>query len=200
MRLFHAALSPYARKVMVCAMVRGIDRQIEIVPTNPAQSGPDLVAANPLSKVPCLVTSDGKAMFDSPVICEYLDSIGDAPPMFPPSGGARWRALLQQATADGILDAAILRRQEAGRPADEARLAVMERQRLAVSRAVDLLAAEVPHVSLDIGVIAVACALGYLDFRYAAEDWRVGRPALAAWYDVVRAAPELAATMPKDAG
>ena len=98
MKLYFVGTSPFVRKVMACAIARGMDRQIEAVPTDLPASPPDLLADNPLGKVPCLVTDDGLALFDSPVICEYLDTLGDALPMFPEHGAARWRALKQQAT------------------------------------------------------------------------------------------------------
>ena len=133
-----------------------------------------MLAANPLSKVPCLITDDGMALFDSPVICEYLDSLDGAVPLFPRPGRGRWKALKQQALADGIMDAAVLRRGESTRPPEAAREAVMARQQAAMERGLDELEREPPPKTLDIGSIAVACALGYLDFRFAAEDWRRG--------------------------
>lgn len=198
MKLFTAPNSPFARKVMACAVAREIDRQLEQVLLNPYASPEDLTAANPLGKIPCLVTSDGKPMFDSPVICEYLDSVGDAPPMFPPSGGPRWKALKQQATADGILDAAITRRALGALPEQAALAEILGRQQRAVARALDMLEQELPHRGLDIGTISVTCALGYLDFRFPHEPWRPTRPVLAAWYSVMATKPELARTMPGD--
>ncbi len=236
MKLFYSPTSPYVRKVMAAAIHRGLAGRIEKVTTNPHQSPPELLAANPLSKVPCLVTDDGFALFDSPVICEYLDSLGEAPPLFPPPNSAhRWHALRMQALADGILDAAVLRRMEKGRPREAARDAVMERQRQAIERGLaflerDLpgkvldigeaeieiaecaghrLAADIerglaflerdlPGKVLDIGGVAVACALGYLDFRFADEPWRASCPKLAAWYAEVSALPAFAETAPSE--
>lgn len=196
MKLFYSPASPYVRKVMACAIVRGLDQRIETMPTKPHASPPALVAANPLSKVPCLVADDGTALFDSPVICEYLDSLGSAPPLFPPAGPARWRALVLQATGDGILDAAVGRRMEQGRPQEAARDAAMARMRAAANRALDVLEAAPPGEGLDIGTITVACALGYLDFRFAAEPWREGRPRLAAWFARIADVPAIARTVP----
>ena len=199
MKLHYSPTSPYVRKVMACAISRGIDGQIERMRTNPGESPPALLADNPLSKVPCLVTDDELALFDSPVICEYLDSVGDAGPLFP-QGGARWRALKLQALGDGILDAAVGRRGEQAKPQEAGRDAWMARQRAAVERAVDLLESEPPHQQVDIGSIAVACALGYLDFRYAAEPWRAGHPQLAKWFEEFAQNPAIASTAPSDAG
>ncbi len=197
MRLFHSAASPFVRKVMACAVTREIEGQIELVPSNPHVSPPDLIAANPLSKVPCLVTADGVAFFDSPVICEYLDSVGDALPLFPEHGAQRWRALRLQALGDGVMDAAVLRRMEGARPPEAARDAVMARQKEAVTRALDALEAEPPAKHVDIGSLSIGCALGYLDFRFAHEPWRAEHPALAAWFAALAAEPGMARTGPQ---
>lgn len=196
MKLYYSGASPYVRKVMACAIAGGVDGQITRVDTNPHVSPADLVGDNPLSKVPCLVTSDGLALFDSPVICEYLDSIGAAN-LFPLAGPARWRALKLQAIGDGIMDAAVARRMDSLRPAEDARTQFMDRQAAAVARALDVLEADTLANHLDIGTITVACALGYLDFRFAAEPWRPGRPALERWYAAMAEHPELSGTAPK---
>ena len=198
MRLNYSAASPYVRKVMACAIARGIDGRLEKLTTNPHQSPPELLGVNPLSKVPALLLDDGAALYDSPVICEYLDAVGDAPPLFPPSGPARWAALRQQALGDGIMDASVPRRREMGFPPDEGRAAFIARQREAVGRAVDALEAEAASFGelKTIGEVAVGCALGYLDFRFAAEPWRPGRDRLAAWFARVSELPPLARTVP----
>ncbi len=195
MKLFFSATSPYVRKVMACAVATGLDRRIELVTTNPWTSPPELLGHNPLSKVPCLLTDDGVALFDSPVICEYLDFLGEGS-LFPPAGAGRWRALKQQAVADGLMDAAILRRLEAARPPEETRALVMERHRTAVDRALDALEQDPPPDHVDIGTLSVGCALGYLDFRFAEEPWRQGRPRLEHWYAGMAERPELASTAP----
>ncbi len=197
MKLYYSPTSPYVRKVVACAIARGINGQIRRIETNPHVSPPELLADNPLSKVPCLVTEDGLALFDSPVICEYLDSVGDVIPLFPSHGAARWRALRFQAMGDGIMDAAVARRMEQGRPQEEARMAAMDRQASAIVRTLDMLEAEPPANHLDIGAITVACALGYLDLRFAAEAWREGRPKLAQWLGSMQQRPEIADTMPQ---
>lgn len=199
MKLFYSPTSPYVRKVMACAITRGIDDQIELLRVNANASPPELLAANPLSKVPCLITEDGVALFDSPVICEFLDRIGDAlPTIVPESGGARWRALKQQAMGDGILDASVPRRAELQKPQDEGRVAWIARQKAAVDRTLDALERELPQDYPDIGSITVACALGYLDFRYAAEPWRPNRPRLAEWFESFSQNPGIARTVPRE--
>jgi glutathione S-transferase len=200
LRLYYSPTSPYVRKVVACAIARNIDGRIERVETNPHESPSGLLRDNPLSKVPCLVTDDGLALFDSPVICEYLDSVGDEIPLFPPAHSpSRWRVLRFQAIGDGIMDAAVLRRMEQGRPPETARLGVIARQEAAIERTLDLLEADSPANHLDIGSITVACALGYLDLRYAEGKWRSGRSKLAHWYETMAARPELARTAPPGA-
>ncbi|WP_376100019.1 glutathione S-transferase N-terminal domain-containing protein [Roseomonas sp. CCTCC AB2023176] len=194
MLLHWSPASPYVRKVMACAILRGID--LPTVETNPHASPPELLAVNPLSKVPCLVTDDGRAIFDSRVIVGYLDTIGTAPPVVP-RDAARIRVLTWQALADGILDAAVMRRMEAMRPAEAARTANMDRQKAAIDRALALLEATPPAGLNDVGVIAVACALGYLDFRFGQEPWREAHPKLAAWFAKVSQLPPLARTEPR---
>lgn len=199
MRLFHSPASPFVRKVMASAIARGIDGQIDLLPTNAQASPPALLAANPLSKVPCLVTEDEVALFDSRVICDYLDSLDGLLPLFPPGGGARWRALKFQALADGIMDAAVLRRGDSLRPHEAARNAFMARQKDKVDRGVAALEADLPHQMVDIGSIAVGCALGYLDFRFPHEPWRPAAPQLAAWFAAFGEHPCMSRTVPREA-
>jgi glutathione S-transferase len=198
MKLYYSPTSPYVRKVMACAIARGLEGRIQLVPTNPHASPADLVAANPTSKVPCLITDDGLSLYDSPVICEFLDSLGDAPGLFPVSSAARWRALKFQAMGDGILDAAVPCRGELGRPKEAARDAAIARHKAAMFRTVGALEADPPHRHVDVGSIAVACALGYLDFRYGSDPWRPGHPKLAAWYEEFARNPAIARTAPKE--
>ncbi len=196
MKLFYSPTSPFVRKVMACAIAREIEQQIELVPTNPHVSPETLLAANPLSKVPCLITTDGLALFDSPVICEFLDTVDNGLPMFPPHGGQRWRALKLQAMADGVMDAAVARRGEQGKPQEDARNAFMARQKAAVDRTLAEWEKDPPHNLIDIGSISVACALGYLDLRFAMEPWREAHPALAAWFAAFGENPAIARTVP----
>lgn len=196
MKMYHSPASPYARKVRICAIARGLDSRIDLLQCNPNESPAELLAVNSLSKIPTLVTDDGVALFDSPVICEYLDSLGDALPMFPEHGAARWRALKLQAMGDGIMDGCVPRRGEMAKPKEAGRDALIARWRAAVERTLDALEAELPHKSMDIGTITVACALGYLDFRFPQEPWRGTRPKLAAWFAAFSEAPAVAATAP----
>jgi len=197
MKITASGASPYVRKVMACAIVRGIDSQLEkwtIATTDPVLSN-----SNPLGKVPTLITDEGVALFDSPVICEFLDSVGKAPALFPAAGPARWAALRLQAIGDGILDASQPRRRELALPQDEGRVGYIDLQRGKVARAVDVLEKEAASLGAlkTIGDIAVACALGYLDFRFAHEPWRPGHPKLEAWYASVVGLPAMTKTEPK---
>ena len=141
MKLFHSPTSPFARKVMACAIARGIEDQITLIPAS--GEGDELGKVNPLGKIPCLVTDDGLALFDSPVICEFLDTVGNVFPMFP-EHGQRFRALRFQALGDGICDAAVLARGESGRPSESARDAVISVQKGKVTRSLDVLEADPP--------------------------------------------------------
>ena len=152
---------------MACAISRGIDGQIEKAKIG--TTDPVLLTMNPLSKVPTLVTDDGMSLYDSPVICEYLDSVGSAPGLFPPAGPARWTAIRRGALADGIMDAAQPRRREIALPQDEGRTTWIAQQQGKVTRSLDTLEAEADslHGLSTYGEITIACALGYLDFRFA---------------------------------
>jgi glutathione S-transferase len=202
MKLHYNVASPYARKVMAVAIETGQEANIEPVVRmmSPVKPDAELAVDNPLGKVPCLVTEEGAALYDSRVICEYLDSLHHGPKMFPPSGAARWTALRRQALADGIMDAAVLTRYETFMRPEEARWdAWIASQKQKFRRGLDAL--EVEGASLDvvdIGTLAIACALGYLDFRFADENWRVGRPRLAAWFDQFAKRPSIATTGPQE--
>ncbi|HYG85720.1 MAG TPA: glutathione S-transferase N-terminal domain-containing protein [Azospirillum sp.] len=198
MKLRYSSTSPYVRKVMMVAIECGLDSSIELQNTDAWSAETDLPKDNPLGKVPALILDTGMVLYDSPVICEYLDTLHDGPRLFPPPGPARWTALRQQALADGICDAAILRRLEGNRPDGEKSAAWAERQRLAVARACDALEAEAASLPAEptIGTLAILAALGYLDFRFGHEDWRPGRPALAAWFEKAAARDSVRRTAP----
>jgi len=203
MKLRYAPTSPYVRKVTVLAMETGQDGKIERLPTVNAPDKPnaELGRENPLNKVPCLLTDDGLVLFDSPVICEYLDAQHGGRKWFP-AGNTRWHALRQMALADGLLDAALLRRYESIRPDGERSSGWDKAQKLKVDQALDALEREAPGFpdpagdQLTIGHVSIGCALGYLDFRFASEDWRKGRPTLARWFEGLSKRPSMAQTVP----
>lgn len=197
MKLHFSPASPFVRKVMACAIARGLEGRIELVRTNPHLSPPELLADNPLSRIPAMVTESGETLYDSPVICEYLDTLGDAAPLVPPFGAARIAALKLQALGDGLMDAAVARRMQAALPQDDGRIAFLARQDGVMARALAALEGMVLPGTLDIGSITIVCALGYLDFRYAAQPWQPGHPRLAAWYNAMLAQPAFAMSMPE---
>ena len=196
MKLAYSPNSPYVRKCVVLAIQRGIDKQMKLWTVG--TTDPALLKVNPLSKVPTLVLDDGTALYDSPVICEYLDSIGDGPKMFPATGPARWKALRQEALGDGILDATQPRRREIALPQDEGRQTYIALQQGKVKAALAVLEAEADSLGMltTIGEITIACALGYMDFRYPNGPWRPGHPKLEAWYAKVSVMPAMTRTVP----
>jgi glutathione S-transferase len=202
MQLHYNVASPFVRKVMAVAIETGLAERIEPVKRLPSPVAPvaELNADNPLGKIPCLVTDDGVALYDSPVICEYLDSLHHGPKMFPPSGAARWTALRRQALGDGIMDAGVLTRYETFLRPEKVRWAAwIDNQKQKFRRGLDAL--EVEGASLDvvdIGTLAIACALGYIDFRFADENWRASRPRLAAWFEQFATRPSIATTGPQE--
>ena len=201
MKLCYSPTSPYVRKVVILAQEAGLGDRLERIDSNAWSEADPLPNTNPLGKVPALVTDEGEALYDSGVICEYLDSLHDGAKFFPANGDARWRALRQHALANGILDAAILAMLENKRRPEALRWeAWSTRQTDKIVRGLDKLDSEAAGLgeSPDIATITVACALGYLDFRFADLDWRQGRPALAAWYETFSQRPSFQATVPKD--
>lgn len=199
MRLWHNPASPFARKVRIVARETNLlSRMEEIsVAVSPVKPNADLAAKNPLVKIPALETDDGRVLYDSSVICEYLNSLhGDAKVI--PADAARWDALRLQSLCDGILDAAVLCRYEAAvRPAQYRWNDWVQGQFTKIRNGLDALAAEAPAWGqrFGIGQIGAACVLGYLDFRFGDEKWR-NRVALATWYESVRQRPSVAATVP----
>lgn len=201
MKLMYSPTSPYVRKVMILAIERGLDRKIEKAPqaASPMGGNKELEKANPLGKVPALELDNGTTLFDSPVICEYLDGRHRGVRVFPATGARRWKALRQQAIGDGILDAALLARYEVAMRPEKLRWTEwLDGQQRKIAQALDLLEKETKDLAggLTIGHITVACALGYLDFRFGDMNWRKGRPKLAAWYDKFSRRKSMQATIP----
>jgi glutathione S-transferase len=199
MKLWYVPNSPYARKVMVTAIEAGLAKKIEVRSNYMENPERNLWRDNPLGKIPALVADDGRALNDSPVICEFLDSLNRKKKLFPARGWARWTALRRQALADGIMDAAVGRRMESMRPENLRSEDFMNEQKGKIQRTLDALEAEAGELArgLTIGHVAVACALGYLDFRFAADDWRKGHPKLAAWYAKFAKRKSMQETQPK---
>ena len=198
MRLRYSPASPFVRKVLACAHEKGLAGTIELVPTMPT-TDPTLGQENPLRLIPTLITDEGVALFDSPAIVDYLEMLAPQPALIPMTPGGRMLALRQQAVGDGICDAAVARRGESTRPAGEQSPAQLAKLAGRMGAGLDWLEAHVDELGQepDVGRIAVACALGYLDLRFASEDWRPGRQRLAAWAAAFGQRPSMLATAPQ---
>jgi glutathione S-transferase len=201
MKLHWSPRSPFVRKVMIVAHERGLVDRIDCVRTVAAMTTPhaELMRDNPLSKIPTLVLDDGTALYDSPVICEYLDALDGKPHLFPRGREPRIRALRRQALGDGFLDLLVLARNERLReqPA-EIHLTSAALRTAAVLDHLERESDGLASSGFDIGHIAIGCALSYLDFRFAEEDWRKDHQRLAIWHDVFAARPSAEATRPVD--
>lgn len=200
MELLYSATSPYARKVRVVLREKGlIDTTTETV-VDPHAGPPALRRHNPLGKVPTLVLADATALYDTPVICEYLDTLADAPRLLPAGGPERWAVLRAQALADGILDLAVALTAERRRPDGERSPAIMDHWRERIRAAADGIAAELDGLPPEptLAHIALAVALAYLDFRHPDLRWRDGRVALTDWHECFTPRASMRATAPPD--
>lgn len=202
MKLYYSSTSPFVRKVNVFAIETGLDKQVEWVKTNPWQAEDDLTAENPLSKIPTLITDDEKVIYDSRVICEYLDSVQTGEKLIPEQGEARWQVLRLQALADGVLDAGILRFMEKKRESAQQSGDWDSMQKGSIERGLDSLERTVSDWTtskgLDVGIISVACLLGWLDFRFSDEDWRINRLNLKLWFEQFSNRSSMLKTIPKE--
>lgn len=203
MKLYYSPASPFVRKVHVCALELGLDDQIEKLPSaaHPVNQDPSIVALNPTGRVPTLLTNAGETLFDSRVICEYLDALDGHQRLFPAPGPARWRALREQALADGLLESALAIRYETlVRPEAKHWQPWIEghQAKLHASLTTIEVAAHTIGERFDIGAIALACTLGYLDFRFGALDWRGDCPAASEWFAEVEKRYSMAESMPWD--
>jgi glutathione S-transferase len=198
-KLYASPTSPYVRKVRIVATEKGLGERLELVDAAPWPDPSKVAEWNPLGKVPALVTDDGLALYDSPVICEYLDSLGEGPALIPPSGRPRWLALRAQALADGILDAAVTIVLERRRPPEQRSSATEERAVAALRRAVTQLSVDLTERaggSFDIGRIAAAVAIGYLEFRLPEMSLGLDDPSIVSFWSEARARPSVATTHP----
>lgn len=200
MRLYHSPTTPFGRKVMVLILEAGLQDRIEVLSAggSPLDTGTMPLERNPLGKIPALERDDGGALYDSRVICRYLDATFGLG--LYPAAPRLWDTLVLEATADGILDAAVLMAYETRLRPEEKRFPDwVEGQWQKVDRALAMIEAERMEAlagPLDMAHLALGCALGYLDFRHAARDWRQGRPRLAAWAETLAARPSMRATLP----
>jgi glutathione S-transferase len=196
MRLIYSLTSPYARKVRILLIEKGLDAMIEHVIASPLTEPEKVIPANPLGKIPVLL-SDAGALYDSPVICEYLDGLAGAS-LLPVQGTSRWAILRVQALADGIMDAAFSIVMEQQRPEPERSSQWSERWRSAILRATTDANGDFPKMAdrFDLGQIAMAAALGYLAFRLPNIDWQTDAPSLATWWNETGRRASVLATRP----
>jgi glutathione S-transferase len=198
MKVFYSPFSGFVRKVLVAAHELGLADRIEKLPAaaHPVDRDRTIIAHNPLGQVPTLITDDGRVLADSRVICEYLNDLAGGS-LFPASGPARWRVLVDQAIGDGVIGAAVLARYEvAARPADKIWDGWFDSQRDKAVTSLAAFEAAAPSLGerVDIGVISLGCALGYLDARHPDLKWRDSHPAIAAWFARFDERPSMVAT------
>lgn len=203
MKLYWSPRSPFARKVMIFAHEAGLAGRIECVPTLVVMSKPnrELMHTNPLGKIPTLVTDDGRILYDSLVICEYLDSLHHGPRLFPAAGEARWDALRRHALGNNMLDNLVLWRNEGLRPQPQQSVELCAAFDLKIRSAVSSIERETDALAampVDIGHLTIGCALGYIDFRFPQLAWREDNARLAAWYAAFAQRPSMQCTLPVD--
>jgi glutathione S-transferase len=195
MKLYGSLISPFTRKAMV--IVHELDLKVSLLPR--PEDAAEFRRINPLGKIPALVLDDGSVLFDSPVICEYLNHVGGGK-FFPgmslwKENNGRWKAAGLHALADGIADAAVARMVETRQSAPNQ--AHIDRHMLAVEAGLNALERSKMADPPTIGEIAAGCALGYIDFRMPELDWRTSRPNLSAWYEKFSQFKSMLATQPK---
>ena len=201
LRLYTSPTTPFGRKAMVLILEAGLADQVEIAQAtgSPLDSSKMPLSQNPLGKIPALERGDGPAIYDSRVICRYLDDRAGAG-LYPPAPRL-WETLTLEATADGMIEAAILMLYEDRLRPEEKRFdGWVEGQWAKIARALDTLEARwMSHLNgpLDMGQIAIGVALSYLDFRFDARGWRQGRPGLARWHEAFAARESMTATVPQ---
>ncbi|MBI3433678.1 MAG: glutathione S-transferase N-terminal domain-containing protein [Proteobacteria bacterium] len=201
MKLIWSPASPYARKVRVVAHERGLTARMEETIVDVFSDPADLIAVNPLGKVPALICEDGAMLYDSPVICAYLDAhpAATGPTLIPTSGAARWNVLKAEALADGTMDLALGLTLERRKPEHEKSPTTTSRWRGQLTRSVEAMAREIAVLprQMTLGHLAIACALAYLDFRHPDLAWRQGRASLANWYADAERRAAMTATTPR---
>lgn len=199
MKLYTSAASPFARKVRMVIRELGLEDLVEEVATDAFNASEEFLAANPLSKVPTLVTDKGESLPDSSLIVEYLLTRGRGLAALP-RGKARWAALRRAELADGIMVAATAAIFEQRRPREYVYQGFLDRQTAAINRALDTLEAEAGELRAEDGVgiveLTIGAALGYLDLRHPQLAWRTRRQRLAAWYAQLAQRPSMVATAP----
>ncbi len=198
MKLIGSSTSPYVRKARLVLLEKGIAHEYVIDP--PSEAGSQVPRINPLGRIPALVLDDGECIFDSPVICEYADTLNDTPILIPRHDAlARMRVKRWEALADGIMDSAIVVRNERLRPAEKQEPANITLHNDAISRTLTHIASQLggrtwlEGDAISLGDLALAPALLYLDLRLPERDWRGTHPGLAAWFARMNGRPSMQA-------
>lgn len=199
MKLLISPMSPFVRKVRIVAREIGVNDRIEEinVSVSPVVENVFVRGKNPLNNIPVLIRDDGTPLYDSSVICEYLDTLNTGEKLIPTVGDDRWNVLRQQALADGILDAGVLLHYETALRPDWLRWGDwIVGQQAKLDAALDLLNGDADFLTGGVGIggISVICALGYLDFRFSTFNWRTGRSDLSNWYGIQQQRPSVMAT------
>ncbi len=198
MQLYISSTSPYARKARIMVLEKGLADKVNITPLNPWESPAELVEKNPLSQVPVLLLDDGEVIYDSRVICAFLDEQGAGPQLVPAKGMERIRVLRMEALGDGMTDAAVnaffARKDNGDNPDTPAITRQLDKIIAALIVMQDGLAGYKDDFHL--GTIAYGVALSYLDLRYGDLQWRGRVPELGQWFDGLDKHPSMVATVP----
>jgi glutathione S-transferase len=204
MKLFYSSTSPYSRKVRLVILEKGLDAQVETVLVDPFGASAALNAANPLGKVPTLLLDNGEALFDSPIICRYLDSLSNDQPLIPLAGWQQWTTLRWEALADGMTDAAYHIVMERRRPASEQSSTWLAHWATEIQRSLQEMENKAAELAGDITLahLAAGAAVGYLDLRMPDVLYEAACPQVAAyprllvWYEAFKTRPFMLATHP----
>lgn len=197
MKLYITVPSPFSRKCRIVAREKGLIDRIEEIAVDPYANAPELLASNPVVQVPTLIAEDGLPLNDSPVICEYLDVLGDGPRLLPADGPERLRVRRLETLANQALEMGVKLLLELRRPEDERSQSWIARWTENMGRALDAMEAARPDAArLDMGVLTAGVAVAWIGFRHPGFDWRGGRPHLFALHEAIEARPSFAETRP----
>jgi len=200
MKLFYTNTSPYSRKVRITLLEKGLDGDVESVLCNPFEDAAELKSFNPLGKIPTLVLADGRAIYDSPVICEYLDTLNTNGTLVPSGCDARLLVNTWQALADGIVDASYNIVMEGRRDESERSQSSIERWKGSIVDTLKQVERQIGTLPDEVTMaqISLAAALGYLDFRLSYLDWRGGATESAMWFDKFSTRESMLETAPPE--
>lgn len=204
MKLYYSKTSPYARKVRMVIIEKGLEQEVEEIIVNPYNDNPDLVAANPLGKIPTLLLDNGKALFDSPVICHYLDSLSNQHQLIPREGWEKWQILCSEALADGLTDATYNLVMERRRPSTEQSASWMTHWSNEIYRSLQGMDEELFESAekITLAHLAAGAAVGYIDLRLPELLYETESPQdainsrLMDWYESFKTRDSMLATNP----